>query len=334
MQGANIDIISSGGGGLSGSGDVATRLLESGFNVNALRTNDVLRKDEWSQYDQVLVEVARQRLPLVSSLVSAGLTHNIQNGLGTTILEWEDVSDMEPADVSMAGVTRGEQDTLEYVLRSMPLPIVHKDFTINIRKLEASRTTGQPLDTAQAALAARLVAEATEAMVIDGHATAVGTAVIYGLNTVPNSQAITMSGGFTWGVDSTAATIITDALAAIAALQDDFMWGPYALVVDYATWNFLMTDYDTTTNTGRTILERLQQIEGISSIIPSTNCPAETAFMYQLTSDVIDEVIAMQPTVVQWETQGGMQLHFKVMSIMIPRVRFTQTLQSGIAVLS
>ena len=69
-------------------------------------------------------------------------------------------------------------------------------------------------------------------------------------------------------------------------------------------------------------------------MITSTNCPANTAFVLQLTSDVIDEVIGMQPTVVQWETQGGMQLHFKVMSIMIPRVRWTQTLQSGIAVIS
>ncbi len=332
--GVQIDTISAGGGSLVGSGDVAQRLMANNFDVNALRTNAVLRKDEWKQYDQALVEVATKRLPLVSFLVSQGLTYNIANGLGTTILEWEDVSDMEAAEVSMAGVTRGEQDTLEFSLKSMPLPIIHKDFTINIRKLHASRSTGQPLDTAQASIAGRLVAEATESMVVAGHATKVGTSVIYGLNTVPNSVAVTMSGGFTWGVDSTAATIITDCLAAISGLETDHMYGPYALVVDYATWNFLQTDYDTTTNTGRTILERMLQIKGISTVIPSRDCPAATAFMFQLTKDVIDEVIGMQPTVVQWETQGGMQMHFKVMSIMIPRVRWTQTLQSGICVLS
>ncbi len=331
-QAAQVDLISAQGGSLVSTGDVATRLMKSGFNINALRTNDVLRKDEWSQLDTTLIEVARQRLPLVSALVSAGLSFPISNGLGTTILEWEQVSDMEPADVSMSGVTRGESDTLEFTLQSMPLPIIHKDFTINIRKLEASRTLGQPLDTTQAALAARLVAEATEDMVINGHATRVGAAQIYGLDTVPNSSAVTMTA--LWDTTSIAVDYVTDVLAAIAALQADFMFGPYRLVVNYTTWNRMQNDYIATDITGKTIAQRVQDIEGLSGIITSTDVAANTAYMYQETRDVIDEVIGLQPTTVQWETQGGMQMHFKVMSIMIPRLRFTRTLQSGVAVIS
>ena len=331
-NGAQVDLISAQGGSLRSTGDVATRLMQSGFNINALRTNDVLRKDEWSQLDTALIEVARKRLPLVTALVSAGLTFPISNGLGTTILEWEQVSDMEPADVSMSGVTRGEEDTLEYTLQSMPLPIIHKDFTINIRKLEASRTLGQPLDTAQASLAGRLVAEATEDMVINGHATRVGTAEIFGLDTVPNSQAVTMTS--LWDTTTTAVEYVTDVLAAIAAMQADFMYGPYRLVVNYTTWNRMQTDYIATDITGKTIAQRVMDIEGLSGIIPSHDVAANTAYMYQETRDVIDEVIGMQPTTVQWETQGGMQMHFKVMSIMIPRLRFTRTLQSGVAVIS
>jgi len=332
--GVQVDTISSQGGSLQGTGDVAMRLMQSGFNTNALRTCDVLRKDEWKQYDQALIEVARQRTPLTQLLTSAGLTYNIPNGLGTTILEWEDVSDMEPADVSMAGVTRGEQDTLEYSLKSMPLPIIHKDFTINIRKLEASRKTGMPLDTAQMEISSRLVVEKIEAMVVAGHATAVGSSVIYGLSTVPNSEAVTMTGTTGWDTDSTGAQIIADVLAAVAALESNYMWGPYALVVNYATWNRFQTDYDVSGNSLMTILERIMKVAGVSSITPSVNVPANTAYFFQLTRDVIDEVIGMQPTVVQWATQGGMQLHFKVMAIMIPRLRWTQTLQSGVAVIS
>ena len=333
MHGAIIDTISAGGnGGLVGAGDVATRLMQSGFNVNALRTNAVLRKDEWSQYDQALVEVARSRLPLVTALVNAGLTYNISNGLGTTILEWENVSDMEAADVSMAGVTEGEQDTLAFQLQSMPLPIIHKDFTLNIRKLEASRSTGQPLDTAQAALAGRKVAETTEAMVILGHATRVGASQIYGLSTEPNRNTRTMTN--LWDTTTTATEYIVDILASIASLQADDMYGPYALIVNYTTWNRMLNDYEQTTSTGKTIHGRISEIPDISNVIPSKDVPANAAFLFQLTNDVIDEVIGMQPTVVQWESQGGMQLHFKVMSIMIPRVRSTQTLQSGIVHIS
>ena len=331
-NGAQVDLIGVQGGQLTSSGSLASRLIQNGMDISALRTNDVLRKDEWSQLDTALIEVARKRLPLVSALIGAGLSFDIGNGLGTTILEWEQVSDMEPADVSMSGVTRGESDTLEYTLQSMPLPIIHKDFTINIRKLEASRTLGQPLDTAQAALAGRLVAEATEEMVILGHATRVGASVIYGLSTVPNSQAVTMTN--LWDTTTAAVEYVEDVLAAIAALEGDFMYGPYALVINYTTKNRMQNDYIATDITGKTIMDRVRDIDGISSIIASHDVPANNAYMFQLTSDVIDEVVGLQPTTVQWETQGGMQMHFKVMSIMIPRLRFTRTLQSGVAVIS
>ena len=54
----------------------------------------------------------------------------------------------------------------------------------------------------------------------------------------------------------------------------------------------------------------------------------------QISQHAHSEVIGMQPTVVSWETRGGMTMNFKVMSIMIPRVRSTKTLQSGVVVLT
>ncbi len=331
-NGVQIDTISVQGGQIIGSGDVAQKLMASNFDVQALRTNAVLRKDEWSQIDNALVEIQRKRLVLVGALVSKGLVFPIQNGLGTTILEWEDVSDMDPANVNMSGVTRGESDTLEFNLQSMPLPIIHKDFTINIRKLESSRTTGQPLDTAQVEVAGKLVAEQTESMIITGHATRVGASRIYGLSTVPNSNAVTMTGA--WDTTTTAAQYVTDVLAAIAALQVDHMYGPYTLVINYTTWNRMQLDYIATDITGKTIAQRLSEIDNGVEILVSSDVGADTAYLVSMTRDVIDEVIGLQPTTVQWDTQGGMQKHFKVMSIMIPRLRWTQTLQSGVAVIS
>ena len=96
----------------------------------------------------------------------------------------------------------------------------------------------------------------------------------------------------------------------------------------------MQNDYDVAGSSLLTIMERVLRTEGIQKIIPSTDVPANHAYVVQLTSDVIDEVIGMQPTTVQWESHGGMMMHFKVMSIMIPRVRWTQTLQSGVAIIS
>ena len=326
-SGVQVDFITADNrGAILGHGPVALKLLQSGFNVNALRTNDVLRKDEWSQIDNVLVEIARKRLVAVGELRSRGQTFSIGNGLGTTILEWENVSDMEPAQVSMSGVTQGEQDTMEFNLQSMPLPIIHKDFTINIRKLEASRTTGQSLDTAQTAMATTLVAEQIEQMIFLGEPTRVGTARIFGLLTEPNRNTGSVTAD--WDVTATGEQMVDDIISMVAAAQADFMFGPYGIFVPYAAFNRMQDDFKT--NSDKTILERLLAIEGIQFIRPSSDVTAGAVVMYQTTSDVVDEVIGLEPTIVQWETQGGMMVHFKVMAIMIPRVRATQTLQSGV----
>jgi uncharacterized linocin/CFP29 family protein len=121
-------------------------------------------------------------------------------------------------------------------------------------------------------------------------------------------------------------------LSSIAALQADNMYGPYALLVTYATWNRLLDDFKAESD--KTILQRLRELPDIVSIVASKEVEAETAYFVQLTSDVIDEVIGLEPTTVQWETQGGMQVHFKVMGIMIPRIRSTVTTQSGVAKIS
>jgi uncharacterized linocin/CFP29 family protein len=326
-NGVQIDTISAQGGGMVGSGSVAQLLMNNNFDLSALRTNTVLRKDEWLAMDTALIEIARKRLVAVGELVSRGLTFNIPNGLGTTILEWERVSDMEPAEVSMSGITEGERDTFQFDLASMPLPIIHKDFNINIRKLEASRKVGQPLDVAQAQMASTLVSEATEEMVFIGNATREGTARIYGLTDQPdrNTGSVTAN----WDTPATTgAQKLTDVLAMIASAQGDNMYGPYGFFVPQVAHLNLQDDFKA--NGDKTEMSRLMEIDGVSFIKASKDVPAGAVLMVQLTSDVIDEVIGMQPTVVQWESNGGFTQNFKVMSIMIPRIRSTQSGQSGV----
>ena len=53
-----------------------------------------------------------------------------------------------------------------------------------------------------------------------------------------------------------------------------------------------------------------------------------------MTSDVVDMVVAQQPTTVQWETDGGFKLNFKVMAVMIPRIKADADGRSGIVHLS
>ena len=64
-----VDLIASDGTAVSAHGGVAEKLLASNMNPNVLRTNAVLRKDEWEQLDAAVVNIARERLSAVSDLV-------------------------------------------------------------------------------------------------------------------------------------------------------------------------------------------------------------------------------------------------------------------------
>ena len=333
---ATVDVLSQQGNSIKASGSTAMRLLQADMNVNALRTLDVLRKDEWIQYDQALIEVARQRLTGVDDLMSRGLSLSVANALGTTRVEWETLSDMDPAQVSMAAVTADERDRVDFVLQSVPLPVIHKGFQLNIRALEASRRTGETLDTTQARLATRLVTERIEDMLFNGVSlTAIG-GTIEGYTTATNRNTGNLTGANGWITGTTGEDALSDILTMIGVLRADRMYGPYGLYVPDEWWTNLLEDFKA--NSDKSTITRVMEIPDLQFVKPTSNLTGTVAgtsgdevILVQLTSDVVDMVDGMQPTMIQWDAMGGLVLNFKVMAIMVPRMKSTQTTQSGIA---
>lgn len=328
MYGAQIDVIHpNGSGGMAASGDVAQRLLSGGLSVNALRTQDILRKDEWKLFDTTVINVARERLVIAGDLFSRGLTFPVNNALGTTILEWEGATHMEGAEVNMSGITPDRGDRMEFNLHAVPLPIIHKGFQLNIRHLEASRKLGATIDTLQAAQAARVVSETVEAMIINGNPMVVGTSQIYGLKNHPDRGTASLTD---WSLGGTTPeVIVAEILAMMDTAATDHYYGPFMLYVPQAIWNAKFQD-DYKANGDRTLLERVRNIDGIVDVRPSNNLVATEALLVQMTSDVVDLIDGIQPMLVQWDSNGGFTVNFKVMAIIIPRVKSTETNQSGI----
>lgn len=331
MSGADVAHFTpngNGGGKLVGFGGgalVAQKLLQSGFNVNALRTNDTLRKDEWKLYDTAVVGIAKARLNGVADLISRGLTMKLNNALGVTRVEWETDTDLTPAALSMSGIQRTQDDRVEFSLTGMPVPIIHKDWTLNIRHLEASRKTGQPLDVTMAQKAARVVSEKIEDMLWNG-STSLGTNnTIYGYTTAQyrNTGSVTA----TW-VTATGAQILADVLAMLQKARDDHMYGPYILYVPIAVMTNLGNDFKT--NSDRSILERIKAVEGIEDVKATASLTGTNIILAQLTSDVVQMIDGIQPTMVQWDSNGGMVTNFKIIAIMLPRFRNDSEQQSGI----
>lgn len=313
--------------GWSAGGDVATRLLASGFNVNALRPLGTLQKDEWKMLDEKVVQISRQRLRLVRDLISRGLTYNLPNALGHTRVEWERVSDMGPAEVDMSGLTQTPNDRVVYDLVGLPVPIIHKDFQINIRALEASRNRGVPLDTTQLEVATRKVAEAAEALVLSGGFSA-GTAfgTIYGYTNFPDRN--TGSTTADWNT-ATGDQIVIDILAMINKAQADGFYGPYVIYTSGPAYVALGNDYKAASD--KSIISRLMEIPDLEAIMPSDNITdSGVAILVQMSAETVDLIVGMNPTIVHWETQGGMVHNFKVMAIYVPRLKSDQAGRSGL----
>lgn len=309
-------------------GTVAQRLQASGMNVNSLRTNTTLRKDEWKQYDTAVIKAAMQRLSGVADLMSRGLSYTITNGLGKTVLEYEDVSDMNDAEVSMDGVTRGPNDRVIFSMKYLPLPLIHKEFTLSARQLEASRTTGDPLDTTQAELCGRKVSEKLETILFQGLSSySFGGGVIYGYQDFPYRNTISL--GTAWTASSvTPASIVQKFLDAKQASINARHYGPWIAYIPTAYETVLDEDYNSTR--GNTIRERILAIKGFVDVKVADYLSANNVVVVELTSETIRMVQGLKITVVEWSNGDGMQHHFKVMAIMVPQPRADQNNRCGI----
>lgn len=308
-------------------GGVAARLLANGMDVRSLRTNDVLLYDEWKEIDKAVLKAYQQRLVGVADLQGRGLVYNIGNGLGKTVLGYQDASDIEDAQMSMDGVTRARRDRPEFDINYLPLPITHADFSFSAREIEASRSGNMPLDTTMAELAARKVAEKIEAVLFNGASSyTFGGGTIYGYEDEPNRNSVAIATNW----DDSGATPLQDVINMKQALINDRCYGPYVLYVP-TNWETSLDD-DSKAESDLTYRERLLKIASISDIKIADKLTSDVAVLVQMTADVIRLVNGMSVTTVQWDTEGGMQVNFKVMAIQVPQTRHDQTGRCGLAV--
>ncbi len=292
--------------------------------------NATLRKDEWKQIDEAITKAARQRLVGIQDLRNAGLTYQIGNGLGTTVLEYEKVSDMNEAEINMDAITKADKDRADFSIGYLPLPITSKDFSINIRALEASRKRGQTLDVTQGELAARKVAEKNEETLFTGAGTyAYGGGTLYGYKDYPNANSVTLDAH--WN-DSGASgtTMLADTLSMKQALIDDRMFGPYGMYIPTNFETAIEDDFKSTSD--KSIRQRLLEVEGLQFIKTADFLTDDYIIFLQLTSDVVRLVEGMDIRTVEWSSEGGMIFHYKVMSILVPQIRDDYSNRCGVVV--
>lgn len=304
------------------SRSVIGRLMANDMRISGLRTNDLLRKEEWIQLDTAVLQIATARLTLLDTLRAQGMTKTLPGGLGVLISQWERSDDMSEAQVSMSGIERTQEDSLNFDLVSVPVPVISKDFRINIRRLLASRRMGEGIDVTQVQVATRKVTEMIIKLLISGYLGKLDGNQLYGMLSHPDRNLATASG--LWSAQDKA---YADVVTGITTLQADHYYGPYGVFVNNTAYLQLL-NYVTARDT--TFLQRIQAIPGVKFVMPVDQLPSGRAVIMQLTPDVMDVAIAEDITTVEWDEHGGLTAQYKVMAALAPRPKSDQTTQSGI----
>ena len=184
-------------------------------SVRQITTNSLLRKDEWEELDRQVIKAQEDRLNAIARLQTLGLVKRF-GSIGTVLSQWNVVSEMARAEVSITGRGNTDKDRVDYNLASVPVPVIHKEYALGERELAASRRFGDGIDASNAYAASQVVAEELERMFYDGDATiSLSGNPIYGATTHPDRNTGTASGDF-----GTISNIYSTYIKAIKALGE------------------------------------------------------------------------------------------------------------------
>jgi uncharacterized linocin/CFP29 family protein len=299
--------------------------LNKGGKPVAVRTNAqaTLTKEAWLQLDTQILKVARNRLRAVADLRAAGLTFNVANGMGTTVLEYQKMNDTGSASISMDGLRLGSDFRPYFESAYLPLPIIHSDFQYSLRQVMASRQSGAPLDTTTGEMAARRVAESCEQMSLGRLSTyTYGGGTIYGMANFPSrlTGVVTDPSSTGW----TAATHLTEVLGFKQTLQNAKHYGPYVIYYSSA-WDRYLDDDFNTNYPNKTLRNRIKEIDGISDVRTldylDTDASTYNMLILEMDTGTVRLVIGMDFTTLEWDDMGGLRKNYKVMCIIIPQLR-------------
>ena len=302
--------------------------------------NSLLLKDEWEELDAAVVRAANTRLKLVGDLVSMGLVKRL-GSIGTMISQWNTASAMDAASVSMDGRSQGDADRVDYLLNSVPVPVIFKPYHFGSRELASSRNSGDAIETGHAEAAARVVIEKLETIAISG----LSTLNFYGksISGITNEANVNTGSGSDWG---TIGNVITTVAAMITALETDGHYGPYKLYAARTQFNQAKNAFFTD-GSGDSAYDRVLRMSGIIGFDALDGLTDGTCVLIQMDSEVID--LAFVPgfgfgsidqmgagpvngvTNLEWMSGDGMATYHKVLTIAVPRVKSRYDGKSGIA---
>lgn len=338
---ASVDVLFQG----NAYGNVASVLKANGMKPSALRTLETMSKESWLRFDHVVQTEALRRLTVAEDMIAAGMTYDLRSvGMGKTVLQWSTTSEMTEAEITMDGIKRASSDQLIVNFANLlPLYIIHKDINFSLREMEEAANGDVPLDTTNLAAAAEKISETIEDVTVNGPTvveggvvrlpTAWGNASAYGFTTAPNRGTGHLGGQWS-DTGYSPQSIKNDVMAMMAAQVVQRQYGPYMLYVPVGYEQRLNDDYtysgQTSVSATITVRDRIKKFDKIVDVRVADFLAADNVLCVNWTPKTADLVICVDPMVIPWQSEGGMQQNFKILTIMVPRFKYTQALRSGI----
>ncbi len=291
-----------------------------------------LTREAWIQLDNAVVRATRKRLKAWTDLSSRSRISGFV-AMGKSSYEYQATDDPGEAVKDMDMITDGRRDRPNIILKSVPLPITHSDFSFSMREIAIARNSKVPLDTTMAEAAGRRVAEMIEKTLIGtetgmtfgtqttGPGTHTGTSTEYGYTNFP--YRVTKTDLHTPSASSPE-TVIEDLIEMRETMYTNGFYGPFMVYTSTSYDRYLDDDYFRTGGTSavRTLRERASEIEGILDIQRLDYLTSGyQIIMVQMDAETVQAIDGMGITTFMWETKGGLQVNFKCGGIQVPLLK-------------
>ncbi|MFH0849089.1 MAG: family 1 encapsulin nanocompartment shell protein, partial [archaeon] len=191
----------------------------------------LLTPEQYEYIDSVIVRTARQQLigrKLIPSPPPIGF--------GKEVIKYDVLSEMRKGKIDLKWGAGFSADIPGLTRPSLSIPVLHSEFRLNRRQMEASRTEGIPLDTTTIEAAVYAVALQEDDFIIKGFSSDGGTTY-----EIPGLYYGAGNDNDTENVFSTPANIPTAVNDAIKLLEEDNIYGPYNMVLNPAEFIYLWT---------------------------------------------------------------------------------------------
>jgi len=310
------------------------RLISNG-TVPPIYNASALPHDTWQRIDTAVLRATQDRLNAWNDIAAAN-TYGGFDGMATTALIRDTMTDPGDAKVDMDTLSDDFSDGPLFTPDVVPLPIIHAGAFISQRRLAQSRNSGVPLDTTMIESCGRRCAETLEKITLgmtDLSTLVIGSSTdftrrgIYGFAT--QADRITKS-DITTSASFVPATFVNEVIAMIELARAQKFYGPFVLYYSTIWDQYLARDYYVYADTGyaaaptMTVLQRVEEIKKIQRVSGPdllVDASTEGLLLVQMTSETVRAINGMDWTTVQWSEDGGAKTMLRVMGIKVPDLR-------------